>query len=352
VVAMENQKECRLDEFLKEQTPATAYNFVLTCRDYILNVCKTWREPNLSERDKIRELACEIFLILLESFDASKVARRESLLSYIHYRLKQVVKPRGRGILAFDEGAPGAGSFGRYNFTSEKLDITEFVYGCVRKALLEEVDEDCALLVFLFVHVYPQAFWASRQLIGPNIELNATLIERYRKKLQRFNGRLRRSIELNADFDWKDIFNWSRGERSHLAWRLICVSPNEVEAGLGKELDIVNKWRETVQREGHGDFEQKQAAKRILSSMRKQWEIGASVFSKSRHVAFEDVEGWGTPRDMLDIFLGLEEQDTSLSVVSERFTGGLYNPDATRDTFSDVVKELADWFEKLKRSKA
>jgi hypothetical protein len=347
---MENHKEQCLDAFLKEQNPVTAYNFVLSCRDYIINICKTWREPNLTDKDKIRELICEVFLILLENFKASKVTRRESLLTYIHYRLKQVVKARGRDLLSFEKALTVADNGGRYSFTTEKLAITKSVYGCLRRALLTEQDEDCAFLVFLFVHIYPQSFWASRQLIEGNVELNVTLIERYRKKLQRFNLRLRRSIELNADFDWKEIFTWSRGERSHLAWKLICVSPNEVELGLHRELDVINRWREGARRDELASFEQKQAAKQILSSMRNIWAKSSEKSNVSDLMVSEEQAEWGTPRDMLEIFLGMDDGGIGTWNSAESLASSLYTTDALRDTFSDLAKELADWFEKLARN--
>ena len=74
---------------------------------------------------------------------------------------------------------------------------------------------------------------------------NVSVESRYEadaKRLNRFNNQLRNQFNKLTNGDWREILNWSLTERRHLAWKIISISPKEIELNAADEIiDYINK---------------------------------------------------------------------------------------------------------------
>ncbi|MDD3001820.1 MAG: hypothetical protein PHF29_08715 [Candidatus Riflebacteria bacterium] len=340
----ENQEKLFAD-FINTPSSDNALKLVLSFKDYINRIAWNWNNKNLSYKDKVKELICEMFLILLEKFDSKKNRDLKALMLYLHLKLKKTI------MQPFSQDLPLTQDYklvGRQNFTYSKIEYSDTLFQETRKTLLAEQNFEAALLYFLFIHVYPDTKWASRILSEkfgfPN---DANFYETNRKRIYRFNHKLRENLQTINTLNWHKITEWSVGERNHLAWRIIFVSPTELADNLSDELKTLDLWHASFHKDENYCHNRMSAAEKVYSSMKINHKN-----SNLDAVLKEDTEYWQDPPDILGILLGKNiKQETSL-YLNEQDTKSFvdsYN-DPNRD-FEKIAEDMTIWFEKLLKAK-
>lgn len=344
VYVQDNQEKLFAD-FITTPSAEHALSLVLSFKDYIKRIAWKWNDKNLSYNDKVKELICEMLLILLESFNASKNRDLKALMLYLHLKLKKtILRPFSKDLPLFEN----SNLVGRQNFTHCKIEYSDVLFQETRKILLSEHNLEVALLCFLFIHVYPDTKWATKVLSEKfQIPNDTSFYEKNRKRIYRFNHRLRENLDKIKTIKWQEITDWSVGERNHLAWRIIFVSPTELADDLSDELKILDLW--------HADFHKNEnycpnrisAAEKIYTSMKK--------FHKNNNLGCllqEEKEYWQDPPDILGTLIGKNiKHDNSLSLneeVSKSFVNS-YN-DADKN-FEKIAEDMTIWFDKLLQAK-
>lgn len=345
----EKDRETMLAAFMADPGPETAFALIAACRSYIVNAAGSWREPNLSREDKIRELMSEILLILLEDFNGSRAVHPRSGLAFIHKKLKRLTMPARRKEILIS-GDDGLAELGRVNFSPLRLELVEEIFQAVRRCLLGCHDEKVAQLSFLFVHVFPEVAWASRLLAQREGADQQTRFEADKKRLARFNHHLKLEFKTLRNGDWQEVTTWSRGERSHLAWRIISIAPGEIEPGTETDLSRLDAWREHIDRRQPQSQEDLERALNVYSAMRRRFGQSGPSF-----VAAEEAEIWGDPPDILTRLIGAPF-DGIVSTVAEspdeweasdnQKSGAADDPE-----YAKIAAELNPWFIELLNEK-
>lgn len=344
-----NHIEEGLQGFMAAPGPESAYSLIMKCQSYLGNIASRWRDANLTRVDKIRELASEMLLILLEDFNSARVLHPRSILAFIHQRLKRLTRPARSRETAFGltDSLP---EIGRSGFTSMRLEFAEEIFLMVRGFLTGYHDEAASQLAFLFVHVFPEVPWASRLLAEKDGSDATRRLEADKKRMAAFNQNLRVQFRCLQHGDWREVTEWSAGERSHLAWRIISISPAEIGPETEAALTELNAWRERIDRRQAQSQHELAAALRVFADLR----AGKTAHS-SMQMATEDATPWGDTPDILLQLIGgprdnlVLEQETeeweSRGLVSEQL------PAFEDPEFIKVAEELSVWFGELCREK-
>ncbi len=330
-----------LADFLAFPGPEAAYRLIMNCQGYLRNIAAGWREPCLAWPDKIRELASEMLLILLEDFRPERVVHPRSVLAFVHQRLKKLTRPsRYRETpLGLTDSLPETG---RTEFTPGRLEFAAEIFSAVRGFLLDYYDEQACQLAFLFIHVFPEVPWASRLLAqSEGLESNRRM-EADRKRMALFNQNLRARFRSLKYGEWREVAGWSSGERSHLAWRIISISPGEISAGVENDLNHLADWRERI------DRRQPQSVSDLDAAMRVFYDLRKGRAGEHHSIAAEDAAPWGEPDDLLlQLLGGVPEPYLAGDSTSEwkNHEGFQIAKDAPADPeFVKLAEELSRWF--------
>ncbi len=336
-----NQIEEGLAEFIAFPGPEAAYRLIMNCQGYLRNIAAGWREPCLAWPEKIRELASEMLLILLEDFKPERVVHPRSVLAFVHQRLKKLTRPsRHRETpLGLADSLPETG---RTEFTPGRLEFAAEIFSTVRGFLLDYYDEQACQLAFLFIHVFPEVPWASRLLAqSEGLEINRRM-EADRKRMALFNQNLRARFRNLKFGEWREVAGWNSGERSHLAWRIISISPGDISAAVENDLNRLDAWRESIDRRQPQSVSDLDAAMRVFNDLRK------SRAGEHYPVAAEDAVPWGEPDDLLlQLLGGVPQLYLAKDSVSEwePQAGLQIKKDEPADPeFIKLAEELSRWF--------
>lgn len=213
---------------------------------FVMDQARFWQRSCLTFTDRCREILTELFLILIEDIRVEKVNRPESVLSYLNLRLRRLTRPTPSRATPFGltDDLPDSG---RCCFTPLRLEIVRELTECTRSALVNDPHEATRLLEFLFIHIAPDLASASRFLAVATGAQAESRIEADKKRHQAFTRQLRSRFESMRSGDWRDVSNWSGGERSHLAWRLISFTRFE-QSKMGESMAAaVEEWRDDQQ---------------------------------------------------------------------------------------------------------
>ncbi len=340
-----------LHGFLAAPGPESAFALIMKCQSYLCNIAGSWREANLSRIDKIRELASEMLLVLLEDFDRTRVVHPRSILAFVHQRLKRLTRPHRSRETAFGltDSMP---EVGRVNFTPVRREFAEEIFQTVRGFLKGYPDENASQLAFLFVHVFPEVPWASRMLAEREGSEFSRRLEADKKRLATFNQSLRAQFKHLSCGDWREVTEWSSGERSHLAWRIISISPAEVEAAVEPDLIILDGWRERIDRRQPQSQNDLASALRVYGSIKGQ----ESVQPQTLQIAAEEAAPWGESSDLLLQLIGgvretsIVEEEAGEWQGIELMAGKVVNIDDP--DFKKIAEELSQWIGELHGEKA
>lgn len=346
---IESHTESCLHSFMAAPGPETAFNLIKSCQSYLCNIAGSWREPNLSRADKIREVTSEMLLILLESFDQRRVAHPKSLLAFVHQRLKNLVRPARRRETAFGL-ADGLPDVGRCAFTPLRLAFVDEILHVVRHFLLGYYDKMASQTAFLFMHVFPEIPWASRMLADWHNEDPQRRLEADKKRLATFNQNLRNRFKSLNHGDWREVSEWSSGERSHLAWRIIDISPAEVPHELEADLKSLSCWREKIDRRQPQQQSDLEAALRIFAAMKS----GVTI-EENGMLAAEEAVPWGEPCDFMLQLLGKVCNETVVAEAAVDWPESSFSakcPNAADDPeFIKIAEELSVWVGEISQEK-
>lgn len=341
-----------LQKFLAQPGPETAFGLIVSCRGYLNNIAAGWRELSLSREEKIRELASEMLLVLLEDFNAGRVLHPRSVLAFIHQKLKRLTRPYHDRATAF--GLAGdLPEIGRAGFTPLRLAFADEIFATVRNFLAGYPDANTAQLAFLFVHVFPEVPWASRLLADYEGADAARRLEADKKRMASFNHNLRIRFRDLKNGDWRDINEWSGGERSHLAWRIISISPAEVEREADADLQRLNAWREDIDRRQPQTQQNLLAALQVFSSLRRQ---RSAVDFEPQMLAAEEAAPWGDSPDLLLQLIGRPREVGGVAAETEEWpdfdSAGCLATDVEDPDFNRLAESVSNWFAEIYRAKS
>lgn len=337
-----------LQKFLAQPGPETAFALIVSCRGYLNNIAASWRELSLSREEKIRELASEMLLILLEDFNAGRALHPRSVLAFIHQKLKRLTRPYHTRETAF--GLAGdLPEVGRAGFTPLRLAFADEIFATVRDFLAGYPDANTAQLAFLFMHVFPEVPWASRLLADHEGADPARRLEADKKRMASFNQNLRIRFRDLRNGDWRDITEWSGGERSHLAWRIISISPVEIEHETEADLQLLDAWREGIDRRQPQTQHNLLAALQVFSSLRRQRSVAA--VSESQTLAAEEAAPWGDTPDLLLQLIGRPGEINRVAAETEEWpdfdSAARRAMDIADPEFNRLAESISSWFAEL-----
>ena len=342
------------DNFIKNPSPQNALNLVISCHNYISVLATKWRQPNLTRKVKINEIISEMYLILLEDFSSGKAINRQSAFAYLDSKLRRLVNPAKQHFFSnIDEISPNTFS-SLDSFTYEKISMTKEIVKIIRRKLIEETFDDTGLVLFMFIHIYPKIHLISELLAKKE---NIPVEIRYEadaKRIKRFNNSLRIRFNSLSTGNWREILDWNHAERSHLAWKIISICPEEVDSETAKCLTSIENWRETFDINNSQNLDNLKLAEKVYKSM-------VEVYSKENpeQMVAEEANFWGNPTDVISMLIGdfysqkqqLEEpinDSKSIDIFSD-----YSDVDAESDReFMEVATELSKWFGKLKEKKS
>lgn len=333
-----------LTAFSQRPTADAAFTLIKSCRDFIYRQALRWREPALSLADKMREIMSEMLLILLEDFEPGKANHPNSVFSYLQTKIMRLTRPyRKRSIVLVEDC--DLLERGRCNFTADRQQFAEEIFVTLRRFLLGHADLAVAQLEFLFVHIYPEIRWISRLLAQKNGIDENTQIEADKKRHQTFNRNLRAAFERMQNGELRELVDWSSGERSHLAWRIINIAPAEIDENLEAERQSLADWRENIDRRQPQALQHLELAGKVLKSMKN---IRKDL--KMSFCAAEEAAPYG---DEPDILLQLVGKPGHLDHVADETAGDWQElasavPDqAAEKLFEQVASEVSCWLETL-----
>ena len=334
---MDQEFSDKLCTFIKKPLPRNAFSLITSSKPFILKHVKSWKNSNLSPSDKIKEIMSEMFLILLEDFDSSRINHPAGVISYLNLRLKRMTMPYRDSAYSFGL----AGDFedlGRMELTPFRLDIIREVVTAVRKTLVEAKAE-VGLLEFMFIHVYPEIAWISRILAENYQEDYAVRREKDKKRHQAFNSKLHSRLTQLESGSWVEIKDWSAGERSHLAWRLIHLSQKELGSTNHENLEVIEKWRETISPKAAQDQNYLPVVKQSLSGLRE--------FYESKHLPQTQLNEVAAPYgSMPDILSDLISPKIISKNIARETSSEYVLIDVNKD-FEMAVNEVKGWIESI-----
>lgn len=334
-----SQQAC---EFIKQPGPASALGVINSLKGMIINLAASWQLKGVSQADKMREIMSEMLLILLEDFSPERVSNSSSIASYLKMKLKRLTHPGAQRETPFG-GAFDMGELGRCNFSGLRLQLAEEICATVRRCLLGYSDPATCLLEFLFIHIYPEINWASRLIAQKNGIDEATAVSADKKRHARFNNILRTELQDLNSGELHDLSEWSGGERSHLAWKIIGITLKEIDADQADNLATIDGWRETIDRRQPQPVHMLAAAENLLSSMKQQF--------KQQHfnlLAAEEAEPYGETPDILLQLIGKCKEVTTVGDDTTHWqTENTAETTVSDKEFYSVAGEVCQWLEKL-----
>ena len=335
------------NNFIKDPSPHNALEFVISCHKYITITASKWRQPDMTRKDKINEIITEMYLILIEDFSSGKAITCQSAFAYLDSKLRRLVNPAKKHFFeSLTEVSPTLLS-GQNLFTIEKVNMIEEIVRIIRKNVLGDSLNNNGLVPFLFIHIYPKIHWIS-QLLAEKEKISAeSRYEADAKRLNRFNNQLRNQFNMLGNGDWREILNWSQTERRHLAWKIISISPKEIELNAADDLNLIDNWRDNFDIHVHQDLSRLDSAKNVYDSMSR-------CFSKESLAVEEKNEFWGTAPDIISMLISdyfyeertAKEDEEDFKPLGQCFESSF--SDAEKDLeFMGAAQELNKWFGKI-----
>ena len=327
------------NNFIKSPSAKTAMLFVLASGKYIGILASKWREASMNRKSKIYEIMAEMYLILLEDFCAGKAVMYNSALAYLDMKLKRLIYPSKKNVFIDIDSINTSNMATTDTFTYEKLVMVDEIVNVVRCNLFNNYDNEDGLIPFLFIHIYPKVRWIS-ELIAAKQNTDAKV--RYgadAKRIERFNTNLRKDFNNLASGDWKEVLNWSKGERSHLAWKIINISPAEIPAYEADELIALENWRENFHTDAEENITKLSCAENIFNSMNR--------YAPKKMAVAEEAAEWGKPVDILSMLIGNVIDDNFCVREKEMpFDDSAFDDyDPEKDPeFMECALELSQWF--------
>lgn len=330
--------------FIEHRSPENAYAMIDSAREFVARHAFFWRNNDLSISDKIREIMSELFLILLEDFAPQKVNHPNSILKYLNLRLMRLTRPSQKRETSVGL-SENLSELGRINIDPLRHQLAEEIFMCVRQNLAQIADARLALLEFLFIHVYPEVAWASR-LIAKKYDLDpGKCFETDKKRHSKFNERLRNSFKNLDSGDWRQITEWSAGERSHLAWRIIDITIAETSEEALEHISSLEKWRETIDRRSEQGTNNLDTAATILEIMQQHYR------SANFAVAEESAAPYGETSndDILLELIGPVADNFNVAQESEQWE---QSSDETVELaeYEEIAAEIRQWAVRLLKS--
>ncbi|MBQ2591959.1 MAG: hypothetical protein II567_01590 [Candidatus Riflebacteria bacterium] len=255
------------NNFIKDPSPQNALDFVISCHKYICITASKWRQPDMTRKDKINEIITEMYLILIEDFSSGKAISCQSAFAYLDSKLRRLVNPAKKHFFSSLTDVSPTLLSSNNQFTIDKVNMIEEIVRIIRKNVLEDSVNNHGLVPFLFIHIYPKIHWISSILAERENVSAESRYEADAKRLNRFNNQLRNQFNKLTNGDWREILNWSLTERRHLAWKIISISPNEVELNAADDLNLVYNWRDNFDIHAHQDISKLNSALNVYNSM-------------------------------------------------------------------------------------
>lgn len=332
------------NNFVNSPSAKTALAFILTCHKYIGVLASKWHGSGLKRKAKINEIITEMTLILLEDFSAGKAIVFKAALSYLDIKLQRLVNPSRKHVFSdIDKISPLDMASTQNEFTVDKLEMVDEIVNIIRNRVLEEDCHGEEITAFLFIHIYPKIHWISELLAKKTNVPAKTRYEADAKRIKRFNNSLREKFNYLESGDWHDILNWSQSERRHLAWRIINISPKEIEQEYIDDLKVVENWRETFEFCEDDYIKNLESAERVYASMNK-----CLVRDEGKEfMVAEEPEPWGTPPDIISQLIGdFYSESTVVNEPENTYNVSETLPDKPEDDeeFMEVALELSKWF--------
>ena len=324
----ENDSELAIKVFLENPTPQTALALISSCKSFVLRQAVEWKNCKLGIKEKIQELMAEMFLILLEDFNPEQIKQPASALSYLKLKLRRLTRISKNKPVAFSFADEKPDS-GRINFTPLRLELTDEIIKVIRQTLANQTKEKAGLLEFLFIHIYPEVAWASR-LIAQAYDQNPD--KRHaadKKRHQKFNLELQNSFKNLKNGNWQDIRDWSAGERSHLAWRIIDISPRETGLKFSEELEKLSQFRENFSKKAQFSTSQLEPAEKVFIALQSNW---SSIPQK---IAAEPAATYGETPDLIAMLVNRQSISSAAKESEKIYT-------TSPDTAGQADEKLLD----------
>ncbi len=320
----------------------TALELLQCCRKLIIGQAISWRAKDLSFGDKVKEIMSEMLLILLEDFSSQRMEHPKSILKFLKLKIRRLTRPSQRREFSFG-AAEDLPESGRCNFSACKLALVDEIHATIRRCLLHQFDQQLGLLEFLFIHIYPEINWASRLISQRTGEIPEKRLFSDKKRHNSFNQLIKKELQSLQNGEMHEIVNWSGGERSHLAWRIINISPAEIDCGVNDALEHLEDWRENIDRRQPQLLSNLLIAERVYSSMR------TSISDRHKlRLAAEDVEPYGETEDLLLKLIGKRFVTTAAEETEQNWQAAqAAGSSDLENIFNQVAIDVCDWFEPL-----
>lgn len=332
------------EAFVKAPSAKTAYDFIISCHKYIGIAASKWIKSGLDRRTRINEIITEMLLILLEDFSSDKAVVPKAAFAYLDIKLKRLVNPGRRRIFMDIDSIKPSKLSEENNFTFEKIDMVKQIVQVVRGSIFSGYGKNTGLVPFLFIHIYPKIHWISELLAAKDNDLAQKRYEADAKRLNRFNAKLRKKFDSLDSGDWRDIIHWSQTERRHLAWKIINISPTEIDSNVFNELEVIENWRENF------DVHSQQKVD-LLISAEKIYQSMANNFIQKEKSFFveEEAEEWGSASDVISLLIGEASTEIKVEESVKTYKDLNNNPDSPEIDleFMEVAQELSKWFGNL-----
>jgi hypothetical protein len=326
---IETDFENALSKFIEKPDVANAAFLLENCRGFIVNKAVAWQDSGLNLKDRMREILAELFLILIEEVNTDLVNSVFSLVSYLDLKLRRLVRPKKNRIAGFSS-LDDFKDIGRYNFDAFKIELTGEIVCTVRQVLAEQKVSSTGMLEFLFIHVYPEIAWASRLLAEKNNEdiekRHATDRHRHRK----FNRSLINEFSCLNSGDYKEIRNWSSGERSHLAWRIVDITAAETSCSLISELSQLVDWRENFSKNSPENLDKLGICEKIFSVLQNR------IAKQEKTIEFvgEEIAAYGSEPDVISDLIAIADYSGRVAESEEIYT--------VKDSLADIDSKNLD----------
>ena len=354
---MESQQlEILANAFAANPDPEKAMQIIAASRLFICKHARKWQNSGLSLFERIREIMAEMFLILLEDFQPQKMTSTHGLLAFLGLKLRRLTRPASFRAISF--GLSGElENLGRYNFSAFRLQLVNEIVLAVRKALAQQSEKQSGLLELLFIHVYPEISWASNILADFFGEDQITRHNADRKRHLVFNRTLKSEFSQLPSGDWRDIRDWSGGERSYLADRIIELSPHDLGEGFEDEWQIVSEWRTNFDKHARHENARIKSAQRVFRALQSRSEFKETSLRVLEEAA-EYEDGFDLIGTLLKpVFAQEGVAETAQTYTAENKAPSSENTDSDNGAFIDdeildeefnrAATEINDWLQTL-----
>ncbi|MBF0546766.1 MAG: hypothetical protein HQM08_20130 [Candidatus Riflebacteria bacterium] len=308
-------------------------------KELVLGFARSWKAQGMTMLEKTREIWCEIFLILIEEIDLSRINHVGGLASYLSLRLRRLTRPKESKAVPFglSEDLPDTG---RLHVTPLRLDTVKKLVNCVRCNLAGNAQGRTGLLEFAFLHVSPELRKVSNFLATLSGDDPLKLLESDKKRHQAFNHSLRRIFNDQVGEDWREVSDWSFGERSHLAWSIIEFSiPEKFEFG-SEMASFFDQWRDSAD-----PFQKSNSV--YLENIQKALHSLERLYPKRTFLAMEEaVEyGSGIQSDIIESLICIEAKKEKIVREPENSYSSSNLPLSDNDSefYEIATEEVKKW---------